>query len=495
MTRAAAPGTPSLPALVFLLWSILVTLVTGTRLLNADGDTARHLRHGETILATGALIRQDPFSFTRPGAPFVGFEYGSQVLMAGAHRVGGLSGVVVLSALLIALTYALLARYLLRRGVEAGFTYLVVTLSAVLGSMHWAARPHLVTQLFVVVLLDMLDRDEGPPAWWYGLLFAVWANLHGGFLFGLILVAIFAGGLLAAGLLGAGDRGQSLARARTLGFALLLGIAASFLTPYGAALPRHVVGFFGQELIQRVTSEFQPPGFRDLGTRLFLVTLLAGIAGLAWTRERIALPRLAVILAVTAFALMARRNIALWSLTALPLFGIHFDPAVRQMPEPPNFRKSFAGAAAGRTWPWVLPVVALLLLLALAHGRLRTIQLVPNAFSARAFPVEAVARAREAGMGGRLYTQFTWGGYQLYAWPEQRAFIDGGTDFYGEAILTDYLDIWTLQPGWREKLAGWDVSLAILPIRSPLAGELAREPGWREWHRDSTATVLVRSTE
>ncbi len=496
MSRAAAPRTPSLPALVFLLWSILVTLVTGARLLNADGDTARHLRHGETILATGAVIRQDPFSFTRPGAPFVGFEYGSQVLLAGAHRLGGLSGVVVLSALLIALTYALLARYLLRRGVEAGFTYLVVTLSAVLGSMHWAARPHLVTQLFVVVLLDLLDRDEGPPAWWYG-------------------AALRRLGQPARRVSLRPDPGGDLRRrppggrpprrrgswqrpppapARS-GLALLLGIGASFLTPYGAALPRHVLGFFGQELIQRVTSEFQPPGFRDLGTRLFLLTLLAGIAGLAWTRERIAPPRLAVILAVTAFALMARRNIALWSLTALPLLGIHFDPAVRQMPEPPNFRKSFAGAAGGRTWPWVLPVVALLLLLALAHGRLRTIQLVPNAFSASAFPVEAIARARGAGLDGRIYTQFTWGGYQLYAWPEQKVFIDGGTDFYGEAVLTDYLDIWTLQPGWREKLAGWDISLAILPIRSPLAAELAREPGWTEWHRDSTATVLIRGAK
>jgi len=280
-----------------------------------------------------------------------------------------------------------------------------------------------------------------------------------------------------------------------LGFVLMLGIGASFLTPYGAALPRHVVGFLGQELIQRVTSEFQPPGFRDLGTRLFLLTLLAGIAALAWARERIGLPRLAVILAVTAFALMARRNITLWSLTALPLLGIHLDPAVRQMPEPPNFRGSFGRAAGGRTWPWVLPVVGLLLLLALAHGRLRSLQLIPNAFSPSMFPVEAMARSREARLEGRVYTQFMWGGYQLYAWPEQKVFIDGGTDFYGEDVLTDYLDIWTLQPGWREKLAGWDITLAILPVRSPLAAELAREPGWREWHRDSTATVLLRSAE
>ncbi len=144
------------------------------------------------------------------------------------------------------------------------------------------------------------------------------------------------------------------------------------------ALPSHVLGFFGQDFIQRNTSEFQSPGFRDLGTRLFLAALMLGIAALAWVRERIGLPQLAVFLAVTAFALMARRNIALWALTALPLLAIHLDPAVRKLPEPPNFRTSFGQTAGGRTWPWVLPPAVILLLLALVHGRVGSFQLIPG---------------------------------------------------------------------------------------------------------------------
>jgi len=493
MPTASRSGTPSLPALVFLIWSLAVAFGAGTRLLNADGDTARHLRHGETILSTGHLIRADSFSFTRPGAPFVGFEYGSQVLLAGAHRLGGLAGVVIWSALLIALTYALLTRFLLRRGVEPGFAYLVVTVGAVLSSMHWAARPHLVTQLLVVILLELLDRDEGPPLWQIALLFVIWANLHGGFLFGLILIGLFAAGHLAAALIGAADRTASLARARTLGISLLIGAAASFANPYGAALPLHVVGFFGQDFIQQATSEFQSPGFRDLGTRLFLLALLGGIAGLAWVRERIALPRLVVILALTAFALMARRNIALWALAALPLLAVHFDPVARKLPEPPRFRKSFAETKNGSTWPWVAAATAPLLALALLHGRVGSLQLVPNAFRPTTFPGEAMARARTEKLEGRIFTQFTWGGYQLYAWPEQKVFIDGGTDFYGEDLLRQYLDIWTLQPGWREELTDWDISIAILPPHSRLAAELLREPGWHELRRDSTAVTLRRA--
>jgi len=495
MSNASRSGTPSLPALVFLIWSLAVAFAAGPRLLNADGDTARHLRHGETILSTGHLIRADSFSFTRPGAPFVGFEYGSQVLLAGAHRLGGLAGVVIWSALLIALTYALLTRFLLRRGVEPGFAYLVVTVGAVLSSMHWAARPHLVTQLLVVILLELLDRDEGPPLWQIALLFVIWANLHGGFLFGLILIGLFAAGRLAAALLGAADRTASLARARTLGISLLIGVAASFANPYGAALPLHVVGFFGQDFIQQATSEFQAPGFRDLGTRLFLLALLGGIAGLAWVRERIALPHLIVILALTAFALMARRNIALWALTALPLLAVHFDSAVRRLPEPPNFRKSFGQTASGWTWPWIAPIAVCFLLIGLAHGRAGPFQLVPDRFDPKTFPIEAMAHARNDGKHGRLFTAFTWGGYQLFAWPEEKVFIDGGTDFYGEEILRNYLDIWTLQPEWRTRLASWRIDQAILPVKSPLAAELGRDPEWVEWYRDSVAVGLERVPE
>src|SRR5215218_5773610 len=80
---------PSIPAVVFGLLAVVVPIALQTPLLNSDGDLARHLRHGRYMLEHGGLIRMDPFSFTRPGAPFVGFEYGSQLLYALAERLGG----------------------------------------------------------------------------------------------------------------------------------------------------------------------------------------------------------------------------------------------------------------------------------------------------------------------------------------------------------------------------------------------------------------------
>jgi hypothetical protein len=473
--------------LVFLFWLIAGALGFGGRALNADGDIARHIVHGERILQTGDVIRADPFSFTRAGEPFTGFEYGSQVLTALTHRAAGLPGVVLLAALLWAASLALACRFLLRRGADPAFTYLIVTFAAVLSAMHFAARPHLVTQVFALVLIDWLDRDERPPLWWFAALFVAWANLHGGWLFGLILIGIY----------GAGAALDSRwARVRGLAGALAVGAAATLLNPYGPALPLHVLGFFRADLIHSQTREFQAPGFRDLGSRLFLLSVLGAMAAYALEARRPRWDRLLAVLALLAFALMARRNIALWSLLALPLVALHLDALVRRLPEPPNFRASFARAAA-RPWRWWQSgvLVAALGALAVAEARTGRPGIVPREFARHTFPVELVAEARAAGVGGRIYNQFIWGGWMLYAWPEQKVFIDGGTDFYGEELLEDYLRIWTLQQDWRERLEEWRIDWALVDEKSPLAGALAHEPGWSRWGAAGIGALYCRTSE
>jgi hypothetical protein len=212
--------------------------------------------------------------------------------------------------------------------------------------------------------------------------------------------------------------------------------------------------------------------------------------------ERPKWDRLLTVLALTGFSLMARRNIALWALIALPLAAIHADGLVRRLPEPPNFRASFARAAA-RPWRWGLAAALVLLLSAVAVLEDRTGRpgLMPREFDARIFPRELVAEARAAGVQGRLYNQFLWGGWLLYAWPEQKVFIDGGTDFYGEDLLYDYLSAWTIQPDWRERLEKWRVGWVLVDAGSPLAGVLAHEPGWSRWGAAGIGALYCRTAE
>jgi hypothetical protein len=104
-----------------------------------------------------------------------------------------------------------------------------------------------------------------------------------------------------------------------------------------------------------------------------------------------------------------------------------------------------------------------------------------------------VRQARSAHLEGRLFTEFEWGGYVDYAWPEQKIFIDGGTDFFGEDLLRQYATIKGLDPGWRDLVSKWNISLMVLRRRSSLAHELLRDGRWHLWYCDSLGVVLRRS--
>jgi hypothetical protein len=488
--RSFAP-TPT--ALVFVVLAIVVPILLQHPLLNSDGDLARHLAHGRYMLEHGRVIRADPFSFTRPGAPFVAFEYGSQLIYALAERVGGLPAVAVLAGILIALTYSLLTRFLLTRGVDPLLACLTVAMSIVLGIGHWSARPHLVSFLAVVLLLDGLEGGWTRAVLPTALLFIAWANLHGGFVYGWFLIGTY---LLGSAGEFAWGKERDAWRSRAKFYSKMLGsaLAATLLNPHGLGLHRHLLEFFGTPYLMENTAEFVSPNFHEAGAKVFLGLLLGSVIALSLYRPRPTLPRLLLICTTTAFALISVRNIPLFGLTALPILALHLDSLWRRLPDPRGLRASFEiTAATTRTLPWVVPVAALLVLLAAARGRVGSLQLIRNEFAPDVFPVAAVTAARSHRLEGQLFSEFAWGGYVLYAWPEQRIFIDGGTDFFGEDVFRQYVQIKQMSPGWRDVLDQYRISLMLLERDRPFTYELARGGGWLLWYCDSLAVVLRRS--
>jgi hypothetical protein len=194
-----------------------------------------------------------------------------------------------------------------------------------------------------------------------------------------------------------------------------------------------------------------------------------------------------------ALSLIAGRNITLFAITGLPLAALYLSPYWNRLRSRSRRLIEFSNTAAvGSTVPWVVAVVVFVISLAAARGSIAGRRLVPDAFEEPAFPVSLVRVAREAGLTGRLFNDFRYGGYLQYAWPEQKVFIDGATDFYGGQHQRKYTNVVSLVPGWRDSLDVWRVDLVLVPILTPLASELSREAGWTVWHCDGTAALLRR---
>ena len=190
-----------LPSLTQFLWIafFLAIMLTDWRqvLINADGDPCWHWQTGAWMIHNHAIIRADLFSYTNLGAPFVTKEWLSEVIFAAAGNVLGWNGVALVAALVVATTLALLHRQLLAEGSDALLSTALVMLAALACAMHWLARPHLFTLLFVVVFawqLRWFDRERVTTRQLFLRLVPLtilWTNLHGGFLAGLTLIGLY----------------------------------------------------------------------------------------------------------------------------------------------------------------------------------------------------------------------------------------------------------------------------------------------------------------
>jgi hypothetical protein len=483
-SSAWARLVPSGPECVGAFLTLALPLAFGHWWLSLDGDPGRHIRVGETILRSG-LFYTDPFSFSRPGAPFVPYEWLSEVLFAASVRLAGLGGIIVLTGTVLALTYAVVTRTLLRRGVGAGLTALTVLFVMALGFVHWHARPHVFTLLCAALLMAIVDRARTPGAsawrviWPTALLFAVWANLHGAFLFGLaVLVGAVVGDRLE--MLASADPDRTVWRGHLERHAVMLGTAliATLLTPSGIGLYGHTIGYLGDTYLVNHTQEYLSPDFHTVKFALIAIVLVVVALGAMPRRPR--WPTLVLVALTLAFALGSARNLPLFGIVALPLVAAELAPLFPW--DRPRARRT------GRL-VLVLPAIAMSAVFALA----RTTHVLPATFNPQVFPVAAVKAARAAHVSGRLYSEFTWGGYVLYAWPEQRVFIDGQTDFYGDSIFRAYNEIHKLSPDWRARLATWRIDVALLDPDTPLGAALAREPDWHAIYRDSTAVLYSRA--
>jgi len=191
---------PSTVDLIFVL--LLLSLSAGplAQKMLGDAGIGWHIRTGDLILHTGSVPHSDPFSSAMSGKPWYAWEWLYDLIVGGLDGETGLNGVVFFNALVIALTFALVFRQMLARGsglgVAVGMLLLVVSAS----SIHFLARPHVLSWLFTVIFFGMLAAFEHDGSFrrlmWLPAIMLVWVNLHGGFLVGFVLLGIFLLGAL-----------------------------------------------------------------------------------------------------------------------------------------------------------------------------------------------------------------------------------------------------------------------------------------------------------
>src|ERR1043166_1348228 len=146
--RGAPPLRGLLPVWVGAAVYALFVLA-GNRLL-IDPDTLWQITVGQWIIDHRAVPTQDIYSFTMRGEPWISTQWLSQVMYARAFALAGWTGPVVLAAGAIAVTFALLARFVSTRLSESA-TLVFVAVALALSASHLLARPHVLALPVLVV--------------------------------------------------------------------------------------------------------------------------------------------------------------------------------------------------------------------------------------------------------------------------------------------------------------------------------------------------------
>ena len=486
----------------------LILLVTFAFCLTplAEVDFFWHLLSGQRILETGHAPHADEFTYTSSGAPWVDTTWLFQAGAAAAHRAFGFPLLDALKSGIVTGAFALALLAAGRRRLTLAAPLLALP-GVVAAQERFSLRPEIVSFLFfALVLLILFERRRRPALLaWLPPLFALWANVH----------SLCAAGIAAMLLTFVGDgldhalgRGEGPG-ARRAAVIAILSCAATLVTPYGWSAWR----LAGTLLFERLSggtvfasriAEFQSPfsGFGATSSVAALAVLLALLAATVLFGGRALGGADGLLLsAFTILALLARRNMPLLALVAVPCAApaaaVAWSELGRRLGRgavPSAWRACRLTAAA------VTALASLLLLRDVVTNRFYARDGTQRAFgiglAPATFPEAGAALAK--GLPGEAFHDLADGGYLAWRWwPDRRTYIDGRLEVHSEALFATWLQALQDPARFEAEAAARDIRIVLWNHRSaldaaPLLRHLAASPAWTLLHVDLEAALFVR---
>ena len=408
-----------------------------------DSDFWWHLKTGQFIVQHHALPVPDPFAYTTAMSPAaypgeeqvrhfnLTHEWLAQIMLYGVYCVGGLPAITLARAALLALLCGLVGLLAARRtenfyvGIAAAFA------TASLATVATVDRPMILTFLFVALFMTLLEFRRA--LWFLPPLALLWANCHGGFFMGWVVLLAYCGESLLMGThwnflrtraMPARDR-------RRLWLVTACAIAASALNPNGLAVVSTLFRY-RQSPMTATLVEWRPPYLWGSPYAFDLLLYAAGLVLiLSWRKVWLADWLLFAVFAGA--ALLAFRNILLIGLLAPVLIATYFP-----------FRLRLPRIAA-----WAAPPL-LVAVLATGIARGSFFQLHSQMWK---FPVGAADYLLANHVPGPLFNSYEHGGYLIWRlWPQYRVFIDGRA--IGESAYRDYSKILLNSGAPEDQVAG-----------------------------------------
>jgi len=446
----------------------------------AEPDIWWHLRNTAYFFQHRSFPSVDTYSFGAAGSPWLDHEWLSEVPLFLGFKAMGLQGLLAVYFAVLVLIYVGVYYRSCRAGADCKNATVTTLLAIFLGVVSIGPRVLLFGWLCMVGLLLVLDRFRrtGKGLWLLPPLFALWINLHGSWVFGMVVLVL----TIVSGLV-EGEWGLVVAQRWTSGDskkllpALAASVAALFVNPFGYKLVLYPFDFlFRQPSNMKHIAEWHSVDFSTGDGKLALIMILALLAAALFSRRRWGLDEVLL----TAFALWAALSHARFLFFA----GLILAPTLA-----PRLNL-FSPYERGLDKPWLNAAIMAAVVGALIFFFPSPAQLQQKVDEE--YPKAALEFVQQQHIDGKIFNEDWWGGYMEWNAPELKPFIDGRADiFVYNGTFNDYVKAVVIQAPF-EVLDKYKFNHVILEPAAPLAYLLEHSSAWHPIYSDKVAVLFER---
>jgi hypothetical protein len=485
------------PALLLLITAVLDSVQY------ADTDLWGHVRFGQIMLATHHLIRKEIFSYSASGLPWTNHEWLSEVVMAVFYNTMGVPGLKLMKFLCAGATVLMLAIGLAETGAGTTLQFGVLIAVSIGLQLQIQFRPQLFDYVFLSAMLALLARHRNgrnAPLWLVLPIMVLWANLHGGFFIGIVVLGVYT---TVTGVLDLLD-GSGIERAAYLG--MLTGFAAllSLINPYGFNEWRIVAHTLQNPYTMGAGTEFQSffhvfAGIYRHGSPVYplmvaLLIMAAFAVSFAIAPQTGDLPEVAIAALMVVLALYSVRNTAFAVIACAAPTTRHLHLIFSRK----SGRLDESLAASGEEQlqrperaSRLVQIAALIAAMSICISNKTFYGPLPDFTD---FPVGAVGFMQQHHLNGRIFNRLIWGSYILWHMPDAKVFIDGRFEMiYPPAVQRDYIDFLGGRESANRVLEAYPHDFVLDKTGAPSIRLVAAQPGWRLIYEDPVASLFARS--
>lgn len=451
------------------------TLLLLTIFKMIDTDVWFHMKAGLLMAETWRFIYKDMFSYTAAGREWLYHEWLFGVISYYTYSVFGMNGLILGKAAVLTVTFFAVYKCMRIRGVNPYIAFFVLFIAVLAARFRFMERPHIFKFLFVAIfiyLLDLYRLKDKNRLWLLPILQVLWTNIHGSFILGPAITAIY---LISEAISGK-KRGIK-------GFAVILALTslATLINPYGFKLLGFSLGF-GEKQVLVAIMEWTPTGLTDLyGAFGFL--FITGVVSFFLKFRKMETADALIFTLFAYLSFKAIRFTAIFSIATAPIIAGNISYLVSEL-KLSAFRKLTAGLLS----------VAVILLFGVHEFR-RNPNLVFGLGPADVFPERAGDFLDRVRIKGNMYNSYVFGGYLIWRYyPERKVFFDGRAELYDKEFQNAFITGISINK-WQEAVIMNNISYAVIAYPGEgLALLISSDPKWVLIYWDNVARVYVRDT-